>query len=111
MRILLDHCVDRRLKRLLSDYEVKTAREMSWESIKNGVLLALAAAEFDVMLTVDQNIKHQQNLTKLPLAIVVMVATVNNRFETLASYIPEVKEVLSRLRSGEYVEVHKPKDA
>lgn len=67
MRILLDHCVDRRLKRLLVEYQVATAREMGWENFKNGKLLTVAAAAgFDVMFSVDQNIKHQQNLANLP---------------------------------------------
>lgn len=110
MKILLDHCVDRRLKRLLVEYQIATAREMGWESFKNGALLARAAAAgFFVMLSVDQNIKHQQNLTKLPLAIIVMVARVNNRYETLAPYIPEVKAVLSTVAPGQYVEVYEPK--
>ncbi len=104
MRILLDHCVDRRLKRLLSDYEVKTAREMSWESIKNGVLLALAAAEFDVMLTVDQNIKHQQNLSARDLRFIVLIGR-DNTYPTLSPLIPEVKKTLLTIVPGELVEI------
>lgn len=38
-----------------------------------------------------------------------MVAPVNNRYETLAPYIPEVKAVLSTVSPGQYVEVSQPK--
>lgn len=47
MRVLLDECVPRRLKRELVGHDVKTAPEMGWASKKNGELLALAAVEFD----------------------------------------------------------------
>lgn len=109
MRILLDHCVPKRLKRFLSEHEIATAREAGFDKYKNGKLLASAAEEaFDVMITVDQNIRYQQNLTTLPLSITVIVAP-SNRFATLAPYIPEVKAVLSTVSSGQYVEVSEPK--
>lgn len=107
MRILLDHCVPRRLKRLLSDYEVKTAREAGVDKLKNGALLARAAEAFDVLLTVDQNIKHQQNLSLLPVSIIVIFA-ITNRLEVLAPCVPEVKAALSTILPGQYVEVCGP---
>ena len=84
MRILLDHCLPKRLKRLFPSHEVKTAQEMGWSGLANGqLLLEAAAAGFSVMLTVDRNISFQQNPDRLPLPIIVLVAK-NNRFETLA---------------------------
>lgn len=50
MRILIDECVDWRLARGISGHGVKTARQMGWTTIKSGELLALAAAEFDILL-------------------------------------------------------------
>lgn len=78
MRVLLDECVPRRLKRELSEHEVLTVTEHGWSGIKNGILLALAEAEFDVFLTVDQNLKYQQNLTALRISIILLMAR-NNR--------------------------------
>jgi predicted nuclease of predicted toxin-antitoxin system len=63
MRILLDHCVDWRLSRSLPAHEVKSAQEMGWEQLRNGDLLTAASAQFDVLLTVDQKMKSQQNLS------------------------------------------------
>ena len=67
MNILFDHCVPKRLRRSLS-HPVKTTREMGWERLRNGILLAEAAKQFDLLLTVDQNIKHQQNMATLPIS-------------------------------------------
>jgi len=50
---------------------VTTAGQMGWHRLRNGKLLSTAAGQFDVMLTVDQNLRHQQNLTNLPLAVIV----------------------------------------
>jgi predicted nuclease of predicted toxin-antitoxin system len=96
MKILLDHCMPKRLKRVFPAHEVKTVREMGWEGLSNGRLLAEAATAFDVMLTVDQNIKHQQNLDKLPLAVIVLIAE-DNRFPTLARLANKVEDALLNL--------------
>ena len=58
MRVLRDECLPRRLKRELVDHDARTVPEMGWASKRNGELLALAAAEFDVFLTVDRNLDH-----------------------------------------------------
>ncbi len=47
---------------------------MAWAGVKNGKLLALAASEFDAFLTVDKNLPYQQNLTSLPIAVLVLDA-------------------------------------
>jgi hypothetical protein len=62
VKILLDECVDWRLSRALIGPEVKGARQMGWNAIKNGELLALASKHFDVFLTVDMNLVFQQNI-------------------------------------------------
>lgn len=54
MKILLDECVDWRLAHEITGHQVKTAREMGWDTIKNGELLALAEKDFDIFLTVDR---------------------------------------------------------
>ena len=62
------------VRRFLSKHVVRTFVEMQWHpQLENGELLKAAeAAGFDVMVTSDQNIKHQQNLTGLKLALVVL---------------------------------------
>lgn len=62
MKILLDECLPRKLKFELSGHEAYTVPQMGWASKKNGELLALMSEQFDVFLTVDSNMQHQQNL-------------------------------------------------
>ena len=104
MRVLLDECVPRRLKRELSEHEVLTVTEHGWSGIKNGSLLALAEAEFDVFLTVDQNLKYQQNLTALRISVILLVAR-NNRLQTLLPLMPKVREALDEIGPGEFIRV------
>ena len=104
MRVLLDECVPRRLKRALPGHEVHTVTERGWSGVKNGELLALADAEFDVFLTIDQNLKYQQNLTAFRIAVVLLVAR-NNRLQTLLPLMPEVRETLGKIGVGEFVRV------
>ena len=105
MKILLDHCIDWRLKRLLPSHEVKTAQELGWDKLKNGKLLAAAGANsFLSMLTVDQNLKSEQNLLHLPISVVVLIAK-SNRIRDLQPLIPFVELELPSLKIGELMEI------
>jgi len=65
--------VPRRLRGLLLDHEISTAQERGWGTIENGELLRAAeAAGFDALITADQNIAYQQNLSSRTIAIVVL---------------------------------------
>ena len=73
MRVLLDECLPRRLKRKLVGHDARTAPEMGWASKRNGELLRLAVdGEFDAFLTVDRKLQHQQNLSAFNIAVVVL---------------------------------------
>ena len=61
MKVFVDECVDWRLSRDITGHEVRTARQMGWTAIKNGELLALAAKEFDVFVTVDRNLSTEHS--------------------------------------------------
>ena len=78
MKVLLDECLPRKLKREVKAEFVTTVPEAGWASIQNGALLRLAEQKFDVFLTNDQNLEYQQNVKKLDLAIVVLVAATND---------------------------------
>ncbi len=78
MRLLLDESIPVKFRRLLPNHDVRTVVEMGWSGVKNGKLLALAAADgFDVFVTVDKNLPYQQNLTTLPVAVIVLDAVSN----------------------------------
>jgi hypothetical protein len=89
VRILLDESLPRPLSRLLVEHDVSTVAQQGWASLSNGALLRQAAETFDVMLTADQNIEFQQNLSTLTLAVVVLVAD-SNRLESLEPLVPAV---------------------
>lgn len=104
MKIFLDHCIPKRLLRLLSEHEVKTAYQMGWAAKKNGELLKLVARDFEVFITVDQNLRHQQNLASSSLKFIVLVAA-NNQYDSLALLIPQVKAELTKLLPGDVIEI------
>ena len=82
MRILLDESLPRRLRGAFPGHDVATVAEAGWSGLSNGELLLLAAERFDLFVTADQNLQHQQNLRSLPLSIAVLAAR-DNRLETL----------------------------
>lgn len=93
MRVFLDECLDWRLARDIVGHEVKTARQMGWTAIKNGALLALAARQFDVFVTADRNLSFQQNLTGLPIAVLVLRAK-SNRLADMRPLIPALSAAM-----------------
>ena len=72
---------------------------MGWAGKRNGELLRLAERDFDVFLTVDRNLLHQQNLALYDLAVIVMLAP-SNRFHDLAPLMPLVLEALAAAQRG-----------
>ncbi len=105
MRILLDECVPRPLKRELSDYEIRTVVEMGWAGKKNGELLRLMNQEcFTVLITTDQNLRYQQNLQQAGVAVVVLMAS-SHRLPDLVPLMPDVQSVLNTITPGEVIEV------
>lgn len=96
MKVLLDECIDWRLSRDIAGHDVKTARQMGWASRKNGELLALAATAFDVFITVDRNLSFQQNLSAMPLSVVVLRCR-SNKLADLEVLVPSILEALKKL--------------
>ena len=104
MRVLLDECVPRKLGRELTGHVVFTVTGRGWSGVKNGRLLELAEAEFDVFLTVDQNLKYQQNLTNLNIGIILLVAR-NNRLKTLLPLMLDVNRMLNEIKPGALIRI------
>src|SRR5439155_12850506 len=104
VRVLLDESLPRPFAALLTRHDVYTVAAMGWAGKENGELLRLAADSFDVLLTADRNLEHQQNLTTLPISVVVLVAP-TNRIESLAPLVPELLGCLQALSSRRLVYV------
>jgi predicted nuclease of predicted toxin-antitoxin system len=107
MKLLLDECAPRRLKKHFVGHDVWTIEKAGFKGLKNGELLdASAAYKFEILITVDKNIQYQQNQAKLPLAIVVLSAK-NNRLESLLPLVSDALKVLETVKIGDVINITK----
>lgn len=97
MRILLDESVPARLGPLLTGHDAISVQRRGWAGIKNGKLLALAAGEFDVLLSADKGLEYQQNLATLPIAVLIVLAR-SNRMQDMAPAVPGILDALGTLQ-------------
>ena len=77
-------------------------QEVGWAGKENGELLALAENKFDVLVTIDTNLRYQQNVTGRRIAIVIIMAK-SNRLEHLAQHFPSCAKVLDQINPGDVV--------
>ncbi len=106
MKLLLDECLPWRLKPLLaaSGHECQTAREAGLSGKENGELLDLAENVFDVLVTIDKNIRHQQNVAGRKIAVLI-IRSASNDLGDIQPHVPEALAALRSLRPGQVVEV------
>jgi len=105
VRVILDECVPRPLKRHLRAHEVTTAQERGWAGVKNGALLRLLReAGAGALVTTDRNLEYQQNVAATGLAVVVLVARTNT-LEDLVPLVPALLDALSRTEPGQVTHV------
>jgi len=99
VRILLDECLDWRLSRSIAGHEVASISQIGWAGIKNGELLARAAARFDAFVTVDRNLSFQQNVREARIAVIVLHAR-TNRLADLLSLVPGLLAAIDSATPG-----------
>jgi predicted nuclease of predicted toxin-antitoxin system len=99
MRIILDECLPRRLLRDLPDHQVTTVPRQGWAGITNGALLARIIPDFDIFITMDSNIVHQQNLAGLQVSLIVLHGP-NSRYETLQQLLPQIQSAIEDAQPG-----------
>ncbi len=100
MRILLDECLPRRLRRSLPGHDVRTAPEMGWAGMKNGDLLRKMDSQgFAVLVTADRSLRYQQKLQTSGVAVIVLVAS-SNRLVDLSPLMSSVQATLKRFSKG-----------
>ena len=103
MRILFDNNVPEPLKRLLSGHQVETSRDRGWEGLRNGNLLDVAERNnYEVLLTADQSIRYQQNLSGRRIALLVLM---DNAWPRIRERTADVQEALDGPQPGEYREL------
>ena len=95
MRILLDECMPKDMAGKLPGHQVLTAQQAGWAGISNGKLLRLVADsdQFDMLLTLDKNLPHQNKIQALPFAIVVL----RGKSSRVEHVLPLATEILRRL--------------
>ena len=109
MRILFDQGTPAPLRSFLRGHEVVTAHECGWGALQNGDLLRAAeAAGFDTLITTDQTLGYQQNLSERRLAIVVLLTT---SWPLIRAHAPVVAETVAKLMPKAYVELSFPPES
>jgi predicted nuclease of predicted toxin-antitoxin system len=108
MKLLLDECVPRKLKFLLTrdGHECETVRDVGLSSKTNGELLRLADGRFDVLVTIDKNIRYPQNLTGRSIAVMILDVR-SNDISDISPLIPDALAALKSIGPGQIVQVGK----
>jgi predicted nuclease of predicted toxin-antitoxin system len=105
MKLLLDECTPKRLKRDFVGHQVSAVDDVGLKGVTNGQLLRAAVdMEFDVLITVDRNLPSQQNLSQLPLAVLILVAQ-PCRYPELKLLIPRALQSLETLKAGNLITI------
>jgi len=107
MKVLIDECSPRALKTFLTKqgHDSLTVQEAGWAGKQNGELLKLAESHFDVLVTVDTNLRYQQNLEEHRIAIIILEYS-SNRLEHIRQYFPACALALERIKPGEIVRLN-----
>ena len=106
MRILFDNGTPRGVASVLHGHTVEEARSRGWDTLRNGELLdAAEVAHFDVFITTDRNLRHQQNLTGRTIAIVVLG---RGRWRLIKNRLPAIAAAVAAATPGSYSEVEIP---
>jgi hypothetical protein len=105
MKLLLDECIPRKFKNHLPGHESYTEPEAGFAGKKNGELLVLAEESgFEVFVTIDRGIEHEQNFAHRTIAMILVHAK-SSRLADLLPRVPEVLRVLGSIEPGQLVHV------
>jgi hypothetical protein len=104
-RILLDECCPSPLRHRLTGVEVFTTESLGWKGRRNGLLIASADGVYDILITADQGMRHQQNLTGRRLAIIELPF---NSWRKLEPMIDVIQGAVDSIAPGEYLRLSFP---
>ena len=103
LKILFDHNTPSPLRRYLHEHDVDTANEKGWAGVANGDLIRLATEQgYDILITADQNISHQQNTRQSSIGIVVLLS---NRWPLMRNHTHAIIHAVHTVRPGETLNV------
>src|SRR5271166_2090772 len=106
MKLPLDECVPRKIKFLFAAAGMlcETVGGAGWSGKENGELLSLAEQQYEVLVTIDKNIRHQQNLAGRKISILI-IHTASNDYEDIREHLPAAVQALKSIRPGQFMEV------
>ena len=103
MRILFDQGTPVPLRRFLVRHDVETAFERGWQDVSNGELLGLAEeAGFDALVTTDQSLRYQQNLSSRRIAIVVLLST---SWPRIQKHLAVIEAQIAAISPRDFIEI------
>jgi hypothetical protein len=106
VKLLQDEDLPIDFRHHIGGHDVSTLEYMGWKGTKNGRLLALAAAAgFGALVTGDADMEYQQNLSSLPVAIVVLHARTKTQPD-LVALVPNLLAALPSLRPRTLIHVY-----
>lgn len=108
MRILVDECVNPRVRQAFPNHEVITVAEAGWRGLPDEKLVALAQGNFDVFVTIDQGFGFEHNLQKLAFGIVI-IRVRKNRIDYFRPLFPLLVEAVESVRPGDVIHVGIPR--
>jgi hypothetical protein len=105
MRVLIDECLDERIRHSFLGHDCQTVRYAKLAGFKNGQLLAAAEAlGFEVLVTVDRSVPYQQRLGGRKITVLILCNS-TNRLRDLQPLVPSALAALNFLQPGEVVRV------
>jgi hypothetical protein len=104
VRVLLDESIPVDFANDLAPLATETVIGLGWTGLKNGALLRQAAVQFQVLVTMDKNLRFQQNLAAHPIGIVLVRAR-SNRIRDLRPLVPEILRAVAAAKPGEILAV------
>ena len=90
------------VKRGLPARNIVSVQDMGWAGVKNGRLLKLVAVEFDIFITSGKNLRHQQNLAEIDVAIILIPS---NQVPVVKALLPQIDEALGSIGAHDFVEI------
>lgn len=106
MKVLIDECAPKALKSFLTaeGFTCATVQQAGWSGKENGELLDRADAQFDVLITLDRNLRYQQNFTGRRIGLLILHAR-TNRLIDLQPHFGACARALRSIQNGMVIEV------
>ena len=106
MRILFDHCTPAPLRRYITGHTVDTAAERGWSRLQNGSLLSAAEADgYDLLITTDQDMSYQQNLSRRRISLLLIS---DNSWPRIRTHVDAIASAIPQTRQGQLTVVSIP---